>query len=394
MTSLRIRRLFALGGAGFVLAFAGAAAASALELPPVPPVPSVPLPTTSAPVPTVPVPTTPVPVPTVPVPVPTTPAPLPPPPSSPVPVPAVPSPVESTAPITSTVTGAVSGATGTPALSAGGNGGTAGTGITGTSSPSGSAGPASASTTPFAPAAGTPAGAPASGVALPTAGAGAKHVATLRARKTPGRPGTVSVRFALPTRSRVTVDVRGPLPSCNRTARFAVVGRRGPNTLMFNGRIGRRRLVEGSYLLALTPTGRRPAWVAVHVGPRGAQPLPRVIVGQALSQCSSITAARAGLALRLDVTPIGGTPSATSPAAAPTAKQPPAAPHETTRPEPVTQPKAIALPFEGVEEAISELPAGLGYLLLLLLAAAGLASLLCLVAYVVRYVRSPSPYRD
>jgi hypothetical protein len=174
------------------------------------------------------------------------------------------------------------------------------------------------------------------------------------------------------------VILRGPLPSCNATARFALRGRRGMNAVRFDGTVGKQRLEPGSYLLGIKPvTGSTVRWAAVHVGPRGAQPLPRRIVHPALDQCSSTTASRALLAGWFDSTPTatGGT------AGAETTKVKPPQPVER-----VPAPEASVLPFSGIQEAAAELPSALGYFLLAILG----GSLLGLSVFVVRFLRSPS----
>jgi hypothetical protein len=208
---------------------------------------------------------------------------------------------------------------------------------------------------------------------------GERNGVAISASSTRGRPGVVSVRFALAHARRVIVVLRGPLPSCVSTARFAVRGRPGTNTLRFNGTIGKRRLAVGSYLLGIRPA-RSSAfrWAAVHVGPRGAQPLPRRIVRTALSQCSSMTARRTLLLARLDTD---------APTSAGTSTTAPTSGAKHAKPVvPIPEPETAVLPFSGVEEAVSELPAALGYLLLAFLG----ASLFCLAVFVVRFIRSPS----
>jgi hypothetical protein len=115
----------------------------------------------------------------------------------------------------------------------------------------------------------------------------------------------------------------------------------------------------------------------VHVGPRGAQPLPRRIVRPALDQCSSTTASRALLVGRFDSTPTAT--SGTAGAEATNVKPP--------RPvERVPAPEASVLPFSGIQEAAAELPSALGYFLLAIIG----GSLLGLGFFVVRFVRSPT----
>ena len=174
------------------------------------------------------------------------------------------------------------------------------------------------------------------------------------------------------------VILRGPLPSCNTTARFALRAHRGTNAIRFNGTVGEQRIESGSYLLGIKPvTGSTVRWAAVHVGLRGAQPLPRRIVHPALDQCSSTTASRALLAGWFDSTP---TPTGGTAGAEATSVK---APQPVER---VPAPEASVLPFSGIAEAAGELPSALGYFLLAVLG----GSLLGLGFFVVRFIRSPT----
>lgn len=174
------------------------------------------------------------------------------------------------------------------------------------------------------------------------------------------------------------VILRGPLPSCNPTARFALRGHRGTNAIRFDGTVGKQRLEPGSYLLGIKPfTGSTVRWAAVHVGARGAQPLPRRIVRPALDQCSSTTASRALLVGRFDSTP---TPTGGTAGAEETKVKPP-------KPvERVPAPEASVLPFSGIEQAVDDLPSALGYFLLAIIGGA----LLGLGFFVVRFIRTPT----
>jgi hypothetical protein len=186
------------------------------------------------------------------------------------------------------------------------------------------------------------------------------------------------VRFRLAGARRVMVILRGPLPSCHPTARFALQGHRGTNAIRFNGTVGEQRIDPGSYLLGIKPvTGSTVRWAAVHVGERGAQPLPRRVVRPALDQCSTATALRALFVARFDSTPTptGGT------AGAEATKVKPPQPVER-----VPAPEASVLPFSGIQEAAAELPSALGYFLLAVLG----GSLLGLGVFVVRFIRSPT----
>jgi hypothetical protein len=289
----------------------------------------------------------------------TSPVPLP----TPTPTPSVPAPTPS-----------LPAQIGLPRLGGGGSGtgGTAGAGGTVLGTVTGSSGATSSPGGSFVPG---PAAA-SSGSAAPEGTRPGEHVVAVTARSTPRRPGVVTVRFALAYARRMLVVVRGPLPSCNSTARFAIQGHRGTNRLRFDGTVGRNRLASGSYLIGIKPvTGSTVRWAAVHVGPRGAQPLPRRIVHPALDQCSSTTASRALLAGWFDSTPTttGGTAGAT----------------KVKPPQPVERlpaPGASVLPFSGIEQAAAELPSALLYFLVAILG----GSLLGLGVFVVRFIRSPT----
>jgi hypothetical protein len=78
------------------------------------------------------------------------------------------------------------------------------------------------------------------------------------------------ITFTLSAPARVRFLVRGPAPSCDVIARFAVRGRAGKNLLQFTGKIGKRRLAPGTYrIVARTRTGAasRPILVVVGGGP-------------------------------------------------------------------------------------------------------------------------------
>jgi hypothetical protein len=63
--------------------------------------------------------------------------------------------------------------------------------------------------------------------------------------------------------------VRGPAPSCQVAARFAVRGHAGRNQVRFTGRIARRRLEPGTYRIVARTGARtsRPIVVVVGAGP-------------------------------------------------------------------------------------------------------------------------------
>ena len=256
---------------GLIVALSGFAAAHLLvqtgsaQIPPVPTVsvtvPTVSVPTVSVPTvpppttPTVPVPSTPTPTVTVPVPsapVPTVPAPTPTtvvpppvrlPPSVTVPPPA---PTPPTTTTTATAGSAGSAPSATPGTSAGTSSPSRGTA---TPPPSGSSG-SSTSTS--------------SGGQSYSAGRNEGSRSTARSRTRPlearahRSPRRVSVRlaFVLPRAERLFLIVRGPAPSCRIAGYIPVRGRKGPNTVLFAGRVHGRRLEPGIYLLSLSPNRR------------------------------------------------------------------------------------------------------------------------------------------
>ena len=342
-----------------ILAGMGAAGARALEVPTLP-APTLPTPTVPVPTPTVPVPA---PTPTVPVPAPVpTPPPVTPTPTVPAPTP-VPLPTPTPTPNPTPALPAPIGSSPAP----GGTGGTLLGSPTGSFTGSSSS-PLGASSSGTAAASGSP--------AAPEGTRPGEKTIAVAATTTRRRPGVVTVRFTLAGARRVMVILRGPLPSCNTTARFALRGHRGTNAVRFNGTVGEQRVEPGSYLLGIKPvTGSTVRWAAVHVGPRGAQPLPRRIVHPALDQCSSPTAFRALLAGWFDSTPMaGGT------AGAEATKVMPPQPVER-----VPAPEASVLPFSGIQDAAAELPSALGYFLLAIIG----GTLLGLGFFVVRFIRTP-----
>jgi hypothetical protein len=329
-----------LGAGGFGLSLAYTGSAAALELPTVTTVPlPLPTPTVTAPLPTptataptptvsVPTPTLPAPTPTLPTPTPTVPAPT---PTVPIPTPTVPAPTPTVSTPTATVaaptpTVSVPGvpvptSSSAPAPTPSSPGspsagsptgsvlllGSAGTGPGGApgSSGSGSAPVGNAGTT-AAGAAGGSAPAPISGSSATTRGI---QVTNVR-----GRRGTVRVVFRLARGGRVVVTVRGPLPDCSRVVRFVIQGRRGENALRFNGRVGGRRLAEGSYLVGLRPVrAALTRWGALLIDASGARALPRSAADSAVAHCSSAPAEATLFAIgflagaeQRDALPVGG----------------------------------------------------------------------------------------
>lgn len=106
--------------------------------------------------------------------------------------------------------------------------------------------------------------------------------ATLRApeTRTETTPKRVVVRleFYLPAARRLYVVVRGPAPSCAVAGVIPFRGRAGENVARFGGRVRKRALAPGVYLLTLSPTRRLAPGAegeAVRVvSPRRTVPLP------------------------------------------------------------------------------------------------------------------------
>jgi hypothetical protein len=264
------------------------APASALEVPTLPsvtaptveppPLPAPTLPAPTVPAPTVPAPTVPAPTPTPTVPAPTptvtTPPSLPAPtptlptttssPSAPAPAPSAPAPVSQvTQTVQSTATtaaGTATGATGTAAGTAGTTAGTAGT----TAGTAGGAATGSVEPRTGAAAGGVPGGFFAGG----GSGASAAPMPVSRvpivasassgnapSAKRPKRPRKIILGFVSYERGRLALPVVQISPFCRRVGTIAVNARRGVNLLRFNGRLGRRWLLDGTYVL-VTPTMR------------------------------------------------------------------------------------------------------------------------------------------
>jgi hypothetical protein len=352
----RIRRFVGLGASGVAFACLGAATAFALEPPPLPPLPtttsvSVSVPTLPVPVPTVPLPTVPLPTTST-----TLPAPLPPPPTLPAPTP-------------TTSTPAVTGVTGVT----GGTGGTGGTaptaptaGAISTRDGGGTDSSIGGSTSP-----GSYGGTPGD-TARSRSGIWISRIGVAPA---PGRRGVVAVRFALARSSRVIVVLRGPLPDCARIARFGIGGHIGTNTFQFTGRVGKRKLPSGTYLIGVRPrSAETMKWIAARVGPRGARALPRRVVGPALARCAAQNSAAM---YRLDGAGAGALPRTSGPATTTGGTR------GEQSPAPAPPPIEV-LPFDAIEEAVSELPAWLAYLVLAIVA----ASLATIIVVVVKFVRA------
>ena len=256
------------------------APAAALDVPTLPSVtaPTVeppPLPAPTLPAPTVPAPTLPAPTPTVPAPTPTvtTPPSLPAPtpsvptttssPSAPAPAPSAPAPVsqvtqtvQSTATTAAgTATGAAGTATGTAGTTAGTAGttaGTAGGGATGSVEPRTGAAAGAAPGGYFA------GGAAASAAPMPVSRVpivASSSSGNGPSAKRPKRPRKIVLGFVSYERGRLALPVVQISPVCRRAGTIAVNARRGVNLVRFNGRLGKRWLLDGTYVL-VTPTMR------------------------------------------------------------------------------------------------------------------------------------------
>jgi hypothetical protein len=194
---------------------------------------------------------------------------------------------------------------------------------------------------------------------------------------TKGRRGVVTVRFGLSRASRVAVVLRGPLPDCARVARFVIRGRAGTNALRFTGRVGRRRLAQGTYLIGVRPgSSGTMRWVAVRVGPRGAVPLPRTVVDPALARCAQPSPATA---FRLDGAAAGALPRTTG-----RATDSIGGTRGEQSPSPAPPPISV-LPFESLEQVAADLPDWIGYVVLALVT----ASLGAIIFLVIRFLRAP-----
>ena len=310
-----LTRVLLRGGGTIVIACAGLASASALAGAALPPVPTVPTVTAPLPLPTVPTVTATVPLPLPPPPTTptitaTVPLPLPPPPTSPTPVPIptvpTPPPVPSPGSPTPGVTGSLP-PTLAPAPSAGSSGGAAGE--------PGSSGAAGVG--------GSSSGTPTTSAAGPSQHAAVGRVAVRRGAK----PGTVTIEFPLRRAATIVLTARGPLPSCAIEARVRVQGSRGANAIPFSGKLGRKTLEPGIYVIAVRPSSStRARRTVVRVTERGADPVDPSTRSSALSACV-VVSEQPGITLaRLEGTGSAepGAPAAPAPTA-PASAPPPVA---------------------------------------------------------------------
>jgi hypothetical protein len=170
--------------------------------------------------------------------------------------------VQSTA---NAVTGAASGAAGTTAGTAGSaagtTGSTAGTAGSSLASATGSVEPRTGAAASAAPGAFFAGGGSAATAAPPMPVSRAPVVATAAAKgtgpgaKRPKRPRKVVLGFISYQRGRLALPVVQISPNCRREGTIAVNARPGVNLVRFNGRLGRKWLHDGTYVL-VTPTMR------------------------------------------------------------------------------------------------------------------------------------------
>ena len=238
---------------------------------------------------------------------------------------------------------------------------------------------------PAAPTVGAGPSAPATGSGLDGRTSSADQQAEAGAARTaagpsraPIRPGKVrragrdvSIGYGLARAGRVFVVVRGPVPDCAVVSRFSVRGERGANALRFNGKVGRKRLKSGSYLIGLRTSGSTVRWTLLAVTDDAVRPVRKPAAPAVLACTAPVLSA---LLVSSEVSS-SGTASSPPRAAAPPTAEPPSL-DET--------PRASVLPFAGVEDAVGELPAAAGPLLLLLL----LGSLAAVGTFVVRFLRA------
>ena len=193
------------------------------------------------------------------------------------------------------------------------------------------------------------------------------HDSSIRPGKVRRSGRAVAIGYTLARSARVYVVLRGPVPDCAIVSRFSVHGKRGSNTLRFNGTVGRKRLGAGTYLLGLRPASGPVRWKLLAVADDAVRPVrsPAAPVARACTRPAVVSVLVS---------------SETS--SAPMSR---AAPPPTVEPGPVDQsPRPRVLPFVGVEEAVDQLPAAAGPLLLVLLA----GSLAAVGVFVVRFLRA------
>jgi hypothetical protein len=132
----------------------------------------------------------------------------------------------------------------------------------------------------------------------------------------------VRLRFDLSARGRVFLVIRGPLPSCE-VAVQTVRGRRGTNTLDFRGRVKRRQLRPGVYVLSISrvprPVAGTPTVVVRVVSKRRVVALKGIVRDAACATATSVDLLRV---LRPEAFAGTSFPKPTSPPATPAKASP------------------------------------------------------------------------
>lgn len=186
------------------------------------------------------------------------------------------------------------------------------------------------------------------------------------------RTGVLLIRFALPRAQRVTLALRGPLPSCGLEAELRLRGRAGANVVRFSRTLGRHRVVPGSYVLSVSVGSRRALRTAVRVSARGAVLLGPEVAEAALAACAARTTAHLAALDRPTAPPL---PSVARDAeAAPAAEPPP--------------PRAKVLSFSDIPPVVGRMHPALAVAIGLALLAMFVAGIGGMAAFVRRRVRS------
>jgi hypothetical protein len=196
-----------------------------------------------------------------------------------------------------------------------------------------------------------------------------------RPRDSSIRPGKVrrsgrgvAIGYALARSGRVFVVLRGPVPDCAIVSRFSVHGKRGSNAVRFNGTVGRKRLETGTYLIGLRTASSPVRWKLLAVADDAVRPVRRP-AAPVVRACTEPAVVAVLVSSEISSAPMSRT----------------AAPPPAAESRPVGQsPRPSVLPFVGVEDAVDQLPAAAGPLLLVLL----VGSLAAVGAFVVRFLRA------
>jgi hypothetical protein len=178
----------------------------------------------------------------------------------------------------------------------------------------------------------------------------------------------VAIGYVLARSGRVFVVLRGPVPDCAIVSRFSVHGKRGSNALRFNGTVGRKRLETGTYLIGLRTASGQVRWKLLAVADDAVRPVRRP-AAPVVRACAEPAVVAVLVSSEISSAPTSRT----------------AAPPPTAQSHPIDQsPRPSVLPFVGVEDAVDQLPAAAGPLLLVLL----VGSLAAVGAFVVRFLRA------